>query len=178
VSADEQPSSGAAPAGLGAVGAGYRGLGGPRRRNSLALLRIVIAVLGLILVVGSAAHIVPAVRAGLREGTRGYWVATARTCTRKVCAWTGKFVLPNGHVQIARAQYSGALPASVHVGLRIPALAPGGGLVFPATGSDLWVSLTVAIVVGLLGLYWASHRWVAGYLRQRADTPRLAAPLR
>jgi hypothetical protein len=61
--------------------------------------------------------------------------------------------------------------------MRIPVLYPGGNLVFPTTGSDLWISLVVAIVVALLGLYWASHKWVAGYLRQRNDSTRLAAPV-
>jgi hypothetical protein len=141
-------------------------------------VRIVVAVLGALLLVGSVAHLVPAVRAGLHEGTRGYWVVTARTCSRKACLWTGKFVLPGGHVQVRSVQYEGQLPAGIHVGTRIAGLYPGGSLVFPTSGSDLWISLVVAIVVGLLALYWASHRWVASYLRQRADTPRLAAPLR
>ncbi len=183
VSADEQPSSGVGPAAGGPAGAGtvdgaYRGLGGARRQNTMALLRIVVAVLGVILVVGSAVHIAPAIRAGLREGTRGYWVVTGRTCSRKVCVWVGKFVLPDGHVQLARAQYTGSLPASIHVGTRIQALAPGGGLVFPSTGSDLWISMVVGLAVGLIALYWAGYRWLAAYLRQRADTPSLAAPLR
>jgi hypothetical protein len=163
---------------LGAVDAAYRGLGAPGRRNSLSLLRIVIAVLGLVLVVEAAVHLVPAVRAGLREGTRGFWVVTGRTCSRSVCSWTGKFVLPNGHLLLARAQYGGTFPSVMHTGTRIPALAPGGSLVFPVTGSDLWISLLVGLAVGLLGLYWATHRWVADYLRKRADTTGLAPPLR
>jgi hypothetical protein len=61
--------------------------------------------------------------------------------------------------------------------MRIPVLYPGGSLVFPTTGSDLWISLVVAIAVALLGLYWATRRWVAGYLRQRSDSTRLAAPV-
>jgi hypothetical protein len=108
------------------------------------------------------------VRAGLHHGIRGSWVATGLRCVRKACTWSGKFVLPSGHVQLARAQYDGALPAGAHVGLRIPALYPGGsGLVYPTTGSDQWISLLVAIVVALLGLYWASHRWIEAYLRDR-----------
>ncbi len=144
----------------------------------MTLVRIMVVVLSAILLFGSLTHIAPAIRAGLHEGTRGYWVATSRTCNRKACGWTGKFVLPDGHVQVARIQYTGTIPAGIHAGARIPALYPGGGLAFPATGSDLWISLLVAIVVALLGLYWATHRWVAGYLRQRADTAGLAAPLR
>jgi hypothetical protein len=141
------------------------------------LVRIVVAALALLLLFGSLTHLGPAIRAGLHEGSRGYWVVTGRTCNRKACVWTGKFVLPSGHVQVASIQYEGTLPASIHAGMRIPVLYPGGGLVFPTTGSDLWISLVVAIVVGLLGLYWASHRWVASYLRQRKDTTRLAAPV-
>lgn len=136
-----------------------------------------VAVIAVLLLFGSATHIAPAVRAGLHEGTRGTWVVTGRTCTRKVCLWTGKFVLPNGHVQVARVEYDGPLPVSIHAGTRIPALYPGGGLAFPTTGSDLWISLLVAIVVALLGLYWATHNWITGYFRQRADTSGLARPL-
>jgi hypothetical protein len=138
----------------------------------------VVAALSLLLLYGSLAHIGPAVRAGLHEGTRGYWVVTSRTCnSRKACVWNGRFVLPSGHVQVASIQYQGTLPAAIHAGMRVPVLYPGGSLVFPATGSDLWISLTVAIVVALLGLYWSTHRWVAGYLRQRHDSTHLAAPV-
>ncbi len=141
-------------------------------------MRIVVAALALLLLFGSLTHIGPAVRAGLHEGTRGYWVVTSRTCnSRKACVWNGKFVLPTGHVQVASIQYEGTLPAAIHAGTRIPVLYPGGSLVFPTTGSDLWISLVVAMVVALLGLYWASHRWVAQYLRHRNDTTRLAAPV-
>jgi hypothetical protein len=170
-------------AGVDGAGARYRGLaglgtlGGMQRRNSLTLIRIVVAVLTLILLFGSLTHIAPAVRAGLHEGTRGSWVVTGRTCSRKACEWTGKFVLPNGHVQVASVQYDGAIPAGIHAGTKIPALYPGGGLAFPITGSDLWISLLVAIVVALLGLYWATHKWVAGYFRHRADTSGLGGPL-
>jgi hypothetical protein len=152
-------------------------LGSARPRGSLTLVRIVVAVLALLLLFGSLTHLSPAIRAGLHEGTRGFWVVTSRTCSRKACIWNGKFVLPSGHVQVASIQYEGTLPTAMHAGLRLPVLYPGGGLVFPSTGSDLWISLLVAIVIALLGLYWASHRWVAGYLRKRNDTTRLAAPV-
>lgn len=185
MSADEQPPAESGPAGADGADARYRGpgglpgLGGTQRRNPLILMRIVVAGLAAILLFGSITHIAPAVRAGLHEGTRGYWVVTGRTCSRKACFWTGKFVLPSGHVQVASAQYSGQIPAGIHAGTRIPALYTGSNLLFPTTGSDLWISLLVAIVVALLGLYWATHRWIAGYFRQRADTSGgLAAPLR
>lgn len=158
--------------------AGLGGLVGPRRRNSLTLIRVVVAVLAVVLLFGSITHIAPAVRAGLHEGTRGFWVVTGKTCSRKACVWTGKFVLPSGHVRLASAQYEGPIPAGIHAGTRIPALYPGGGLLFPTTGSDLWISLLIAIVAGLVGLYWATHRWVTDYFRQRTDTSGLAAPLR
>jgi hypothetical protein len=164
-------------AGLAGPG-GLGGLVGTRRRNSLTLIRVVVAVLAVILLFGSITHIAPAVRAGLHEGTRGTWVVTGKTCSRKACVWTGKFVLPGGHVRLASAQYEGPVPAGIHAGTRIPALYPGGGLLFPTTGSDLWISLLIAIVAGLIGLYWATHLWVTGYFRQRADTTGLAAPLR
>ena len=170
------PHLGGAGPSLG--GGGFLGLGTGQRRSSTGLIRIVVGVLGLLLLIGSAAHLVPAVRAALHDGTRGYWVATARTCSRDACSWKGKFALPSGHVQLASAQYSGGLPTGIHAGTRIPALFTGSGLVFPVTGSDLWISLVVGIVVGLLGLYWASHKWVAGYLRQRDSAPTLAPPLR
>jgi hypothetical protein len=152
----------------------------PGRRNSTTLIRIGVAVLAVILLFGSATHLAPAIRAGLHDGVRGSWVATAQICTKgKGCSWTGKFVLPSGRVEISRAQYDGQLPAVLHAGTRIPALDTGGsGLVFPVTGSDLWISLLVAIAVSLLGLFWASRPWVAGYLRHRAAQTRLAPPLR
>ncbi|HXZ66144.1 MAG TPA: hypothetical protein VEH05_15500 [Streptosporangiaceae bacterium] len=179
MSADERPPPGLGPAPPDAAGAAYRGLGGgPRRRNSTVLVRAMVAVLAVILLFGSLTHLAPAVRAGLREGMRGYWVVTGRNCSRKACLWIGKFVLPNGHTQAASVQYAGQIPAGVHVGSRIAGLYPGGGLVFPVTGSDLWISLVVAIALALLGLYWASHRFVVDFLRQRADSARLAAPLR
>jgi hypothetical protein len=184
VSADEQPPPVVGPPGAGAGAdtdadaAAYRLLGPARPRGSLTLVRIAVTVLALVLLFGSLEHIGPAVRAGLHEGTRGYWVVTGRTCSRKACVWTGRFVLPSGHVQVASIQYEGTLSAGIHTGTRIPVLYPGGNLVFPTTGSDLWISLVVAIAIALLGLYWATHRWVAGYLRRRNDTTRLAAPVR
>lgn len=169
------PSAGSGGAGVDA--ATSRLLGPARPRGSLTLVRIAVAALGLLLLVGSLTHLGPAIRAGLHEGTRGYWLVTSRTCSRKACVWNGKFVLPSGHVQVASIQYEGSLPRAIHAGMRIPVLYPGGNLVFPTTGSDLWISLVVAIVVALLGLYWASHKWVAGYLRQRNDSTRIAAPV-
>ena len=50
----------------------------------------------------------------------------------------------------------------------------GSGLVYPVTGSDLWIELVIAILVSVLGLYWSSHRWVAEYLRERRDKPQIA----
>jgi hypothetical protein len=143
----------------------------------MTLLRVVVAVVSVLLLYGSLTHIAPAVRAGLHEGSHGYWVATGKLCSRKTCLWVGKFVLPSGHVQVASVQYAGSIPPGIHAGTRIQGLYPGGGLVFPTTGSDLWISLLVAIVAALIGLYWATHRWIAGYFRQRAGTSGLAAPL-
>lgn len=145
-------------------------LGGGQRRDSTVLTRIMIGAVALILLVGAVTHLVPAVRAGLHHGIRGSWVATGLSCAKKACTWSGKFVLPDGHVELARAQYDGTVPGGIHVGSTIPALYPGGsGLVYPTTGSDQWISLLVAIAVALLGLYWASHRWIAAYLRGRRE---------
>jgi hypothetical protein len=55
----------------------------------------------------------------------------------------------------------------------VPALFTGGSLVFPVTGSDLWIELVIGLLVSLLGLYWASHTWVAGYLRDRRSTVQI-----
>jgi hypothetical protein len=182
VSADERPPKAVGPSGAGSAGADDYGaasrlLETSRPRGSLTLVRIAVAALAVFLLYGSLTRIGPAIRAGLREGTRGYWVVTGRTCSRKACIWTGKFVLPSGQVRVASIQYQGSLSAGIHAGMRIPVLYPGGDLVFPTTGSDLWISLVVAIVVALLGLYWATRKWVAGYLRQRNDSARLAAPV-
>jgi hypothetical protein len=140
-------------------------------------LKLIVGVVSAILLVSTALHIVPAMRAGLHDGIRGMWVATTQTCHRSACLWTGKFVLPGGHVQVTSAQYAGQLPRAVQAGTRVPALYTGGsGLVFPAAGSSLWIELLIAMLVSALGLYWASHAWVAKYLRERRDNlqiPRL-----
>lgn len=144
----------------------------PRTRARLPM-RLVLGALSALLVIGSALHLGPAIKAGLHDGTRGSWVATTSQCRlRTGCLWHGKFVLPNGHVLLANASYSGPFPAHIHTGTSLAGIYPGGGLVFPASGSDLWISLVVGLVLGLLGLYWASHRWVAGYIRERR-TPAL-----
>jgi hypothetical protein len=31
----------------------------------------------------------------------------------------------------------------------------------------------IALLASLLGLYWASHKWVADYLRERRNTPQI-----
>lgn len=182
MSADEQPQpaagpSGADPAGAAAEEMASRLRGSSRPRGTLTLARVVVAVLAIFLVVESGSRIVPAIRAALHDGTRGYWVVTGQRCLRKSCIWIGKFVVSGGHVRVASAQFDGPVPASMHVGTRVPGLYTGGGLVFPTTGSDLWISLLVTLVLALLGLYWATHRWIAGYLRQRAGRTSLAAPL-
>jgi uncharacterized membrane protein YfcA len=122
-------------------------------------------------------HIVPAVRAGFHDGTRGSWIAAARVCHRSACTWSGKFVAPGGHVLATAAQYVGALPRAVQAGTSIPALFTGSASqVFPVTGSDLWVEMAIALLVSALGLYWSTHKWVGNYLREHrntADIPRL-----
>ncbi len=139
----------------------------PRGRSRMPM-RVVVAVVSALLLFGTATHIWPAFRAGLREGTRGSWVATARTCARNACTWRGKFVLPNGHVLLTSAQYSGRLPANIHVGTTIAGLYPGGsGLVFPLNGSDLWISLLIAMIFSIIGLYWSCHRLVENYFKGR-----------
>jgi hypothetical protein len=75
---------------------------------------------------------------------------------------------PNGHVLLSSAQYAGRLPAGVHGGTSVAGLFPGGGLVYPLTGSDEWISLLVLLVFAVIGLYWSSHRLVAKYIRDRA----------
>lgn len=153
---------------------------GQRRRGTTSLSRILVAGLALVLLAGSVTHLVPAIRAGLHDGVHGYWVATSQTCrNNKGCGWTGKFVLPGGHVEIAKTGYNGPLPAGVHAGTRLAALDTGGsGLVFPASGSDLWISMLVATIVALLALYWASRPWLASYLRRRRElNANLAPPL-
>jgi uncharacterized membrane protein YfcA len=119
----------------------------------------------LLVVIGD--QLVPAIRAGLHDGTRGFWVATTERCARSACTWSGKFVTASGHVMVSPAQYYGRLPTGIRPGSSVAGLFTGGsGVVFPATGSDLWVSLLAALVVAALGLYWSSHRLVKNYIRQ------------
>ena len=131
--------------------------------------RLVVGVLSAFLLFATVTHLEPAIRAGMREGTHGYWVATAKHCARSACTWSGRFVSPNGHVLLSPAQYAGRLPAGVHTGTHIAALFPGGsGLVYPPSGSDGWISLLIGLALGVIGLYWSSHRLVAKYFRDRA----------
>ncbi|MBO0832958.1 MAG: hypothetical protein J2P29_13415 [Actinobacteria bacterium] len=155
--------------------------GRPDGRSSASMARILVAGLALLLLLTLGTHLAPAIRAGLHDGVHGYWVATEKTCGKnKACIWTGKFVLPSGHVQIARTLYNGPLPATVHAGTRVAALDTGGsGPVFPASGSDVWISMLVGTVVALLALIWAGQPWLAGYLRRRREMDAsLAPPLR
>jgi hypothetical protein len=135
--------------------------------------RPVIGVLSALLLYGTLTRLPSAIRAGLHDGTRGHWIATTKRCVRSACQWTGRFVSPNGHVVASSVQYTGRIPEATHPGTSIPGLLPAGStLVFPSTGSDLWIALLVAAVLGILGLYWACHKLVANYLRQRrSDSP-------
>jgi hypothetical protein len=145
--------------------------GAPRGRSRMPM-RVIVGALSVLLLVGTGSHIVPAIKAGLHDGTRGSWIATTRSCVRGACVWKGKFVLPGGHVVLTSAQYSGRLPAGMHVGTSVAGLYPGGsGLVFPAAGSSLWISLLIAMALALFGLYWSCHRVVAGYLKRRREQP-------
>ncbi len=147
---------------------------GQRPRGRLPL-RLVVGVVSALLLVATAIHIVPAVRAGLHDGTRGSWVATTKVCHHSACIWNGKFVAPGGHVLVTSAQYAGHVPLGTQAGTSIPALFTGGsGLVFPVTGSDLWIELVIGLLASLLGLYWASQKWVASYLRERRNTVKIA----
>jgi hypothetical protein len=131
--------------------------------------RLIIGVLSALMLFVTATHLLPAIRAGLRDGSHGHWVATAKHCARSVCSWSGRFVSPNGHVLLSSAQYAGRLPAGVHAGTSIAGLYPGGtSLVYPPTGSDEWISLVVLLVVAAAGLYWSSRPVVAKYFRDRA----------
>jgi hypothetical protein len=132
--------------------------------------RLIVGVLSALVLLVTATHLLPAIRAGLRDGTHGYWVATAERCVRSACTWTGRFVSPNpnGHVLLSSAQYAGRLPVGVHAGTSVAGLFPGGGLVYPLTGSDEWISLAVLLVLAVAGLYWSSHRLVAKFVRDRA----------
>jgi hypothetical protein len=142
----------------------------PRGRSHLPA-RLIVGILSALLLFVTATHLGPAIRAGRREGTQGYWVATAKHCVRSACTWNGQFVSQNGHVLLSSAQYAGRLPAGIHAGTRIAALFPGGsGLVYPASGSDGWISLLVGLVLAVIGLCWSSYRLVAKYLRDRANT--------
>jgi hypothetical protein len=160
--------------GFGA-GAGSGGDGRGGRARGRVPIRFMVGTLGVLLALGSGVHIWPAIRAGLHDGTRGSWVATARTCVRSACTWRGTFV-SHGHVLMTSVQYAGQVHGALHAGTTLPALYTGGsGLVFPAAGSDLWVSMLVGLLLGLAGLFWAVHRWVARFIREhRADQPMLA----
>jgi len=159
----------------------FGGLGGgpapangtvPRGRSRVPI-RLVIAILSLLLLAGTATHIGPAIRAGMHDGTHGQWIATTRKCAHSACIWEGKFV-SDGRVVLTGAQYDGQMPQVVHAGTSVAGLYSGGSVVFPANGSDLWISLLVAMVVSVLALYWAVHRYVIGYFRaRREDEPDL-----
>jgi len=139
------------------------------RGRSRLPMKVIVGILSALLLVAVAAHLGPAVRAGLRDGTHGSWVATSKTCERNACTWDGKFVLPNGHVLVSSAQYSGKVPASIHSGTSVPGLYTGGSLVFPPNGSDQWISLLVAIGFALVGLWWSCRKLVVDYFRRRRD---------
>lgn len=130
--------------------------------------KVVIGGLSALLLLATAAHLPAAIRAGLHDGTRGFWVATTKRCARSACTWNGKFVAAGGHVMLSSAQYYGRLPAGIRAGSSVAGLFTGAsGIVYPATGSDLWMSLLAALVVAALGLYWSSHRLVKNYIRKR-----------
>jgi len=130
--------------------------------------RLIIGVVSALMLFVTATHLMPAIRAGLRDGSHGHWVATAKHCARSICSWSGRFVSPDGHVLLSSAQYAGRLPAGVHAGTSVTGLYPGGSLVYPPTGSDEWISLLVLLILAVGGLYWSSHRLVAKYFRDRA----------
>jgi hypothetical protein len=133
--------------------------------------RLVVGGLSAVLLVAIGDRLVPAIRAGLHDGTRGFWVATTERCARSACTWNGKFVTPSGHVVLSSARFYGRLPVGTHAGSSVAGLFTGGSaIVFPATGSDLWMSLLAALVVAALGLYWSSHRLVRNYIRQHRST--------
>jgi hypothetical protein len=157
------------------LGSGQNQNQGQRQRPRGRLpLKPIVGVVSAILLVATAVHIVPAVRAGLHDGTRGSWIATTKTCHRSACIWNGKFVEHGGHVLLTSAHYVGLVPKGIQAGTTVPALFTGGsGLVFPVTGSDLWIELVIALLASMLGLYWAGHRWVADYLRERRNTAHI-----
>ena len=139
----------------------------PQGRSRLPA-RPVIGVLSALLLFVTVPHLLPAIRAGLRDGTHGYWVATTKHCARSACTWTGRFV-SHGHLLLSSAQYAGRLPAGVHAGTPVAGLYPGGsGLVYPPAGSNEWISLLVMVILAVVALYWSSHRLIAKYLRDRA----------
>lgn len=179
-SAPPPGQAGPPPRATGLASAMMRSGGGTTqlRGRSRLPMRLIVGVLAALVLVGTATHIGPAFRAGMHDGTRGTWVATSRACVRNACTWQGKFVTPGGHVLVTSAQYSGGLPTGTHVGTSVAGLDPGGGLIFPASGSDLWISLLIALVFSLLGLYWACRPLISSYLRQRADPGLRKARLR
>lgn len=143
--------------------------GVPQGRSRLPA-RLIVGVLSAGLLFVTATHLGPAIRAGRREGTHGYWVATAQHCVRSACSWNGQFVSQNGHVLLSSAQYAGRLPLAIHAGTHIAALFPGGsGLVYPPSGSDGWISLLIGLLLAVLGLCWSGYRVVRKHLRDRAN---------
>jgi len=131
--------------------------------------RLIVGVVSALVLFVTATRLAPAIRAGRREGTHGFWVATGQHCARSACTWNGQFKSPNGHVVLSSAQYAGQLPAGIHAGTSVAALFPGGSaLVYPASGSDAWISLLFGLVLAAIGLYWSCHRLVANYFRNRA----------
>lgn len=152
---------------------GTGGRGGPRRRLPL---KLIVGVLAAFLLVSTGLDVVPAVRAGLHDGTRGTWVATARTCRGSACVWTGKFRTSGGHIVVANVHYAGPIPVGTRAGTGVPALYTGdSNLVYPTAGSDLWIELVIALLASIAGLYWASHAWVAERLN-RASRRAVRAP--
>lgn len=162
------------PPGEGANGNGSAppGRSAPKSRGRLPL-RLLVGALSAILLIGGAFHIGPDIKAGFHDGARGTWVATGSQCrSGKGCVWHGKFVLPSGRVLVSNVGYDGDTPG-IHVGTSVAGIYPGGGLVFPTSGSDLWISLLIGMLLGLLGLYWACHRFVADFIRERRSSALL-----
>jgi hypothetical protein len=159
--------------GLVGAGAGMYGQdgGGRIRTRNRIPTRALVGILAAILLFGSALHIGPAIKAGMHDGLRGSWVATGSECSHASgCEWHGKFVLPDGHVELTDASYVGNIPRNIHVGTTLAGLYPGGSsLVFPATGSSLWISLLAGLIVSLLALLWACWRPVKNYLEHRRN---------
>jgi hypothetical protein len=147
------------------------GSGGPPRGRSRIPTRALVGIVAALMLLGSAAHLSSAIKAGRHEGTRGTWVATGKECSHVGgCVWRGKFVLPGGHVELTNASYIGAIPHVIHVGTAVAGLYPGGSaLVFPLSGSTLWVSMLIGAIVGALGLVWACYRPARNYLEHRRN---------